>query len=293
MDLGKHLAILLFVLIVYAIHGFILFGEELSITVSPPAPPSDNNPIAWMGFMLSVMAYVFTILFSVFRVIASIFTFSIYPYPINVLLALFFNSLLFYGLYPLIVMLVRALSDVIRSIGNLLPFTAILVLLALSTFTPVVADNPYIQIENDYANDQLIIQVTNVTAFGIRKVGDQLINWIAYNVTSYNYTLKDYGDYVLYYVVNNKTYSMLISHKPFYYRIVRDHIYEVMILAVFLVLSVFHWLFAFIGIADSIYFALITRNEVPVDPRLWIGLVIALYFVLSMIMYRIGRKIRI
>jgi len=122
MDIAKHFSILLFVLIVYSINTLLMYGSTNVLTVSYPSPP-DSNPLSYLTFLGSAISWLFNNIIAILQILYSAMTFSIYPYPLNAMLSIVFGVLLFYGAYPFIVMLVKIIAEIIKGIGNIIPFT--------------------------------------------------------------------------------------------------------------------------------------------------------------------------
>ena len=114
-DLARGLKALTVSLMIYAIIGLIYSAAgmiEFSFP-SPPAPPSDANPLAWLGFIAGLVAYPFQMLFTLLGVMGTIMSFSIIPSPWNLIFAIPTAVLFFYGLFIIIMEIIDRISGAI------------------------------------------------------------------------------------------------------------------------------------------------------------------------------------
>ena len=114
-DLARGLKALSTSLIIYAVIGLIYAGAgmiEFNFP-SPPAPPSDSNPLAWLGFIAGLIAYPFQLFFYLLGVMVTVASFSIIPSPWNLVFAIPVAILFFYGLFIVIMEIIDRISGAI------------------------------------------------------------------------------------------------------------------------------------------------------------------------------------
>ena len=116
-DLTSGVKALLISIGIYMLVGLLAYSNtsQAFSFPTPPAPPSGGASILdWGGYILSLIAYPFVLLFNLLGFVASVMTMSVIPSPWRMLIAVPVGLLFFYGLFVVIL-------EVIRRVGSLIP----------------------------------------------------------------------------------------------------------------------------------------------------------------------------